>query len=359
MYFAPSKIFIRPNKGLFEVANLAYFQEIMARIKYYYDTEKCKYERIAPNIWTSLLNLFGFLFFSFVVAVGLVFVYDHYFETPEESSLRIELKSQVTQNQMTNDFIGEMEDDMTILKKREHDIYRIYAGTDSVPFIDEDEIHNSRETYNRALEGETAALRELINYNLDRVTNLKVAMKQQEASYFFLSQIKGFEEKRLKSTPWITPIGKDQKYRVASGYGRRKHPVLGIWKLHTGVDYACKKGTPIRATGDGVVKRIGKSCCKGYGNYVDLDHGFGLKTKYGHMSKVLVKRGQKIKRGDIIGEVGSTGTSTGNHLHYEVIKNGRKINPVLFVHDLSPEEYEEMLVLAAEENEAFSIPEEE
>jgi len=293
------------------------------------------------------------------MAIGLVFVYDRYFETPEESALKFELRKEQKENAITNDFIGTMQQEMSILKQREIDIYRMYAGTDSVPFINTDDIYNSRELKSKALEGDTKALRELISYKLDQVTDLKIQMKQQDATYLFLSKIRGYEEKRRQSIPWITPINKENKYRIASGFGMRKHPVHGFRKMHTGLDYACKKGTPIRATGDGVIKKVVKNRYKGYGYYVDIDHGFGFKTKYAHMSKILVKRGQKVKRGDIIGEVGTTGTSTGNHLHYEVMKNKQKIDPVKWVHDLSTEEYAEMLRLASEENEAFSIPDED
>lgn len=330
----------------------------MARIKYYYDTEKCKYERITPNMWTVLLNLFGFFFFAFIMAIGLVYVYDHFFDTPQEKELKSEIAGEKLRNIAIQNFGEDLGNRIDYLEERDQDIYRILTGTDSVAYAEEDEMMPI-EDLNKLLDGQPEILRAEINKELEQLADYKMRMNKLEASYFLYKQLKGYEEKRLKSIPWITPIGKESKYRVASGFGRRKHPVFGIWKMHTGLDFACKKGTPIRATGDGVVKRIGKNCCKGYGNYVDLDHGFGFRTKYGHMSKVLVKKGQKVKRGDIIGEVGSTGTSTGNHLHYEVIKNGQKINPVQFIQDLSKEEYKEMLRIASEENEAFSIPEDE
>ena len=330
----------------------------MARIKYYYDTERCRYERITPNIWTILLNLFGFLLLSFVFAVGLVFVYDHYFETPSEIILNSENESYRLEIEVTEKLVRDLEKDIRRLQKRDKEVYKIITGVDSIPYANEDIDYTSTDEYDKALKGKKGALKELIDVKMQQLSKLKNQMEQQNSAYTFYSKIRGFEEKRRQATPWITPIGKDNKYRVASGFGRRKHPVLGIWKMHTGLDYACKKGTPIRATGNGIVQKVKKSCCKGYGNYVDLDHGFGFKTRYGHMSKVLVRQGQKVKRGDIIGEVGSTGTSTGNHLHYEVFKNNKQINPVLFVHDLNPEEYEEMLQIASEENEALSIPDE-
>tara|TARA_B100000809_G_scaffold83751_1_gene82111 strand:- start:802 stop:1683 length:882 start_codon:yes stop_codon:yes gene_type:complete len=293
------------------------------------------------------------------MAIGLVFVYDQYFDTPEQSILKSKIKAESIRNDALTKFTRGMSEKIAFLENKDKNVYKVLTGVDSTSYLDEDVIYTPIEDLNGLLDGEPEILRTEINSRLLQIADLKERMQNLEGSYSLYLQLKGYKEKRLQSIPYITPIGKDSKYRVASGFGKRRHPVFGIWKMHTGLDYACKKGTPIRATGDGIVKRVGKSCCKGYGNYVDLDHGFGFRTKYGHMSKVLVKRGQKVKRGDIIGEVGSTGTSTGNHLHYEVIKNGQKINPVQFVQDLSKEEYAEMLKLASESNEAFSIPEED
>ena len=331
----------------------------MARIKYYYDTEKCKYERITPNLSTVLLNLFGFFFFAFLMATGLVFTYDYYFDTPEQAILKTQISTERIRNDALTNFTIGMSEKISFLEKKDKNVYRVLTGVDSSEHTDDELIYSRIEELNALIEGEPETLRREVNARLLQIGELQSRMQSLEGSYALYMQLKGYKEKRLQCIPYITPIGKESKYRVASGFGKRRHPVFGIWKMHTGLDYACKKGTPIRATGDGVIKRIGKSCCKGYGNYIDLDHGFGFKTKYGHMSKVLVRRGQKVKRGDIIGEVGSTGTSTGNHLHYEVIKNGQKINPVQFIQDLNTEEYAEMLRLASESNEALSIPEED
>lgn len=331
----------------------------MSRIKYYYDTEKCKYEKIEPKIGNILLSIFGFLFTAFVFGVGLVFLYDHFYDFPGEENLKSEVKSQKLKNHTLDQLLIDFQKDLDDLKSDEIDL-RILVGADSSIRVSSDHIRKltSREI-DQLLDGDEKTIDLISTEYLDSIVSLKTQIEQLSASYVYFTHLTSSKQDRLASIPWITPIGKDQKYRVASGYGMRKHPVLGIRKMHTGVDYACKIGTPIRATGNGVVKRIKKSCCKGYGNMVDIDHGYGFVTRYAHMSKILVKKGQKIKRGDVIGEVGSTGTSTGPHLHYEVIKNGKKNNPVLFVHDLSDEEYEEMLRIAALENEALSIPEEE
>ena len=152
------------------------------------------------------------------------------------------------------------------------------------------------------------------------------------------------------------PIAKDQ-CNVVSGFGYRYHPILHYRRLHSGIDMAARMGTPIYATGDGIVRVAGRNPkgFSGYGVVVMVDHGFGFQTLYAHMSGVKVRVGQKVKRGEQIGTVGSTGMSAGAHLHYEVIQNGKKVDPVYyFFNDLTPEEYEEVLEIARQENQSMS-----
>ena len=157
----------------------------------------------------------------------------------------------------------------------------------------------------------------------------------------------------LASIPAIQPVSNKDLSRMASGYGSRIHPIYKTRKLHTGMDFSAKSGTPIYATGDGKISKVKKSRI-GYGNHVIIDHGYGYKTLYAHMTKYIVHKGQKVKRGEVIGYVGSTGTSVAPHLHYEVHKDGRKINPVNFYYnDLNPDEYEKMLEISSQNNQSF------
>ena len=191
---------------------------------------------------------------------------------------------------------------------------------------------------------------------------IEAAKKADKLSKQLYIQSKSFDEvidlvknkaDMLASIPAIQPIANKDLGRVASGYGYRIHPIYKTRKFHTGMDFTAPQGTPIYATGDGKIAKVRRSR-RGYGNHVIVDHGYGYQTLYAHMTKYIVYRGQKVKRGEIIGYVGSTGTSVAPHLHYEVIKNKRKINPVnYYYNDLSPEEYEKMLEISSQNNQSF------
>jgi murein DD-endopeptidase MepM/ murein hydrolase activator NlpD len=141
--------------------------------------------------------------------------------------------------------------------------------------------------------------------------------------------------------------------RIASGFGMRIHPIYKITKMHTGLDFTADVGTEIYATGDGVIEAV-DSKLAGYGRHVIIRHGYGFQTLYAHMSRVNVKPGEKVKRGQIIGYVGNTGASTGPHLHYEVIRNGEKVDPAFYFYsDITPEQYEDLLQRAANANQSF------
>jgi len=154
--------------------------------------------------------------------------------------------------------------------------------------------------------------------------------------------------------PSIQPVARKDMNRIASGFGMRLHPIHKVWRLHAGLDFSARRGTPIYATGDGIVKKV-EFRYSGYGRQVEIDHGYGYRTKYAHMQKYIVKKGQKVKRGQLIGYVGNSGSSTAPHLHYEVIKNNKKVNPVHYLfRDLTDEQYEEVLKQASQKNQSLS-----
>jgi murein DD-endopeptidase MepM/ murein hydrolase activator NlpD len=175
----------------------------------------------------------------------------------------------------------------------------------------------------------------------------------QSKSYDEVYQMAIQKEKMLASIPAIQPVSNKELKRMASGYGMRMHPIYKRRKMHTGMDFSAESGTEIYATGDGKIVEVTRSN-RGYGNHVVIDHGYGYQTLYAHMSKFNVRRGEEIKRGQIIGYVGSTGTSVAPHLHYEVLKNRDKVNPInYYFNDLSPEEYEKMIEFASQPTQSF------
>jgi len=157
----------------------------------------------------------------------------------------------------------------------------------------------------------------------------------------------------LASIPAIQPISNKNLRRMASGFGYRTHPIYKTTHFHTGMDFSAPVGTPVFATGDGTIERA-DNLAQGYGNHIVINHNFGYKTLYGHLSRFAVRAGKKVKRGDLIGYIGSTGMSTAPHLHYEVIRNNQKVNPVnYYYNDLSPEEYQAMIELSSQSNQSF------
>ena len=177
----------------------------------------------------------------------------------------------------------------------------------------------------------------------------------QSKSYDEVIELAENKERLYAAIPAIQPIANKELVRLSSGFGIRIHPVYKVRKMHTGIDFSAPIGTPNYATADGVVEKV-KVSFSGYGKNLLVDHGYGFKTRYAHMHEFAVRKGQRIKRGQVIGYVGNTGTSTGPHLHYEVIKNNRKINPVhYFFKDLNPDEYEKIVELASIENQSLGM----
>jgi murein DD-endopeptidase MepM/ murein hydrolase activator NlpD len=236
------------------------------------------------------------------------------------------------------------------LERRDDNVYRAIFETDSIP----DEIRRSgfggADRY-KELQGFTNS--QLMISTTQKMDQLAKQMYIQSKSYDEVIKLAENKEKLLSAIPAIMPISVKDLKGIPSGFGYRTHPIYKIVKMHTGMDFNATTGTPIYATGDGVVERADAEA-SGYGNHVVINHGFGYETLYGHMSKILVVAGQQVKRGEVIGLVGSTGTSSGPHCHYEVIRNGNKINPVSYYFlDLSPAEYLQIIQQSSQSNQSF------
>lgn len=324
----------------------------MARIKYYYDTETCKYERVKVSTWDMTLNLLGFLSVSLIIAIGIVIVYNNYFDSPKEALLKKENQELLLYYDILEKEMKGANDMLAALQERDDHVYRVIFEAEAIPATIRSAGFGGAHRYKSLLENGLEQ-EELILTNFQKLDKLKKQMYIQTKSYDDILELAKDKSKMLASIPAIQPINNHELTRLASGFGMRIHPILKVRKLHTGLDYSAPRGTPIYATGDGTIITV-KTNFGGYGKEVEIDHGYGFVTKYAHMDSFNVKKGQKVKRGECIGFVGSTGGSTAPHCHYEVIKDGQKINPVNYIFkDINEEEYEKLLELASVENQSL------
>jgi murein DD-endopeptidase MepM/ murein hydrolase activator NlpD len=325
----------------------------MSRIKYYYDPKTCKYERYTRSRWDIALNALGFLSLASILAVVFIITFNAYFDSPKELMLKKENKELKLYYSLLEEEVGKMNSMLTDLQQRDDNLYRIIFESEPVaPEIRKAGIGGAdryRDIREKGLNQEEM----IINLH-SKIDGLKRQLYVQSVSYDEITDMALKKEEYWASIPALQPILNENLNLLASGFGMRVHPILKVRKMHSGVDFAAPKGTPIYATGDGVVKEV-KTVFGGYGKYIEIDHGFGFVTRYAHMNDFKVKKGQKVKRGDIIGTVGNTGSSTAPHIHYEVMKDGKFVNPVnYFFKDLTPEEYDKILELASKENQSLS-----
>ena len=322
----------------------------MAKIKYYYDTKTLSYKRIELNTFDKFKRSLGFLSASTVVGLIMVIVFFQFFDSPKEKRLKSEIENLVLQYDILSKKMTQIDLVLDDIQHRDDNIYRVIFEADPIP-----------SSIRKAGFGGVNRYKDIRNFSNAELV-IEAAKKADKLSKQLYIQSKSFDEvidlaknkaNMLASIPAIQPIANKDLGRVASGYGYRIHPIYKTRKLHTGMDFTAPQGTPIYATGDGKIAKVRRSR-RGYGNHVIVDHGYGYQTLYAHMTKYIVYRGQKVKRGEIIGYVGSTRTSVAPHLHYEVIKNKRKINPVnYYYNDLSPEEYNKMLEISSQNNQSF------
>jgi murein DD-endopeptidase MepM/ murein hydrolase activator NlpD len=324
----------------------------MARIKYYYDTESCKYERVKVSTWDIALNSLGFLSLSVMLAVGMFYTYNLYFQSPVEAKLEKENQELTFYYKLLKEEIGDANKMLSLLQERDDNVYRVIFEAEPIPVSIRNAGVGGVDRYKNLTETGLEREKLLVDVH-QQVDKLKKQMYIQTKSYDELLELAANKEKFFSALPAIQPVSNKELKRLSSGYGGRIDPILKTKKMHWGVDFSAPKGTPIYATGDGVIKRVHTSF-GGYGKQVEVNHGYGYVTKYAHMNAFNVTKGQKVKRGECIGYVGNTGKSTAPHLHYEVRKDGKKINPVhFFYQDLNPAEYEEILRLASIENQAL------
>jgi murein DD-endopeptidase MepM/ murein hydrolase activator NlpD len=324
------------------------------KIKYYYDTETCKYERVRTRTSDIILNALGIFFLTLLMASGIYLMFSTYFESPKELLLKNEVKELEYYYERLNAEVDRMSKTLDGIEHRDDNIYRVVLGAEPIDKAVRNAGIGGAERY--------ADLREKNMLHKDIILNLHEKADRLRRKIYIESksqdevvQLAESKEKHFAAIPAIQPIANKQLIALASGFGMRIHPVYKVKKMHTGIDFAAPIGTPIYATADGLVKEVSIKF-SGYGKMIMIDHGFGYETRYAHMHEFAVRQGQKVKRGDLIGYVGNTGLSTAPHLHYEVLLNGAMINPVhYFYNDLSPAEYEKVIELASIENQSLGM----
>ena len=324
----------------------------MSKVKYDYDPDTLSYRKIEPKKSKRYRNISFFFLGSFLFGLlGLIFLLNtNLINTPKELSLQREVKNYELQFELLDKKMEQIEDVLANIEDRDNNIYRLYFEANPIP---EEQRRAGFGGINRykSLEGFNNS--DMVIATTKRLDVIKKQMAIQSKSLDEITILAEEKEKLLAAIPAIQPINNEDLTRMASGYGWRSDPFTKARKMHYGMDFTAPKGTPIYASGDGKIVRADNNS-SGYGKHIRIDHGYGYLSLYAHLSQYNVKKGQKVKRGDLIGFVGSTGRSEAPHLHYEVWKEKDRINPINFYYgSLSPIEFENMLKFANQENQSL------
>jgi len=324
----------------------------MSKVKYVYDPEKLAYRKIKPKkgrnfgyfaLFLVASALFGFLCF-------VVLLNTSYFETPKDRMMAREIDNMKINYAILNKKIDRLNATMSDLEERDNNVYRAYFNSSPVGEEKRKGENKANDQY-KLLEGfDNSDLVINANKRLDVISN---QLAFQSKSLDEIIKLAKGKEKLLAAIPAIQPVKNEALKQMASGFGYRSDPFTKVRKFHKGMDFTARTGTPIYATGDGVVEKADASL-SGYGNHIEIRHGYGYKTLYAHLSKYKARPGQRIKRGDVIGYVGSTGRSEAPHLHYEVYQNGKVVNPLNFYYgSISAKEYVLISQIANQENQSL------
>jgi murein DD-endopeptidase MepM/ murein hydrolase activator NlpD len=322
----------------------------MSKVKYKYNPETLSYDRIETGFKYYLGKAFSFTVSSAFMGLVFFFLYSNIFESPREIKLERENVKLLSQYEIMASKLDQALDVLDDIQQRDENVYRVIFEADSIPNAVRRAGFGGVNRY-RYLEDLDNA--ELVISTAKKLDGVMKQLYVQSRSFDEIIDLAQRKEEMIRCIPAIQPISNKDLKRTASGWGMRLDPIYKTNKFHEGLDFSAPIGTEIYVTGDGVVKTVHKSAI-GYGNYVEVDHGFGYTTLYAHMSEFKVRVGQKVKRGEVIGFVGNTGKSTGPHLHYEVRIKGKAVNPThYFFQDLTPEEYEEMIRISSNSNRTF------
>jgi murein DD-endopeptidase MepM/ murein hydrolase activator NlpD len=317
--------------------------------KYFYNTTTHRFEKLIVPVRTRLLRLLGFLSASTVTALIMVAIAYRFLPSPNEKRSKAEMQQLTEQYDVLQQNLNSINKSVAALEDRDDGIYRAIFESSPIP----DSLREGKSYTAQMKQYAYTPNEKLIAQMQQEVSALRHRITVQQRSYDTLEHLVKAKEKMLASIPAIQPLSNKDLSHIASGFGYRIDPIYKTPKLHTGLDFAAPMGTPIYATADGTVTNTSFDD-GGYGNHVIINHGYGYQTLYGHMVRIKIRQGEQVKRGQVIGWVGSTGKSTGPHCHYEVIRNANKIDPVhYFFNDLSATDYERLVRIAAANNQSF------
>jgi murein DD-endopeptidase MepM/ murein hydrolase activator NlpD len=323
----------------------------MSKVKYKFNTKSLTYEKANLTFKDVFWKILSYLATGLVFATLTIIVSRQFLPSPYEKKQNRELEALQLQYDLLNKKVSQAEMVLKDLEDRDDNIYRRIFESEPLPRsvrfggTGGSDKYSAFDSYDNA---------ELLVSATDRIDRLTKRLYIQSKSFDEVVRLAKNKEKLVAAIPAIMPINqKDLLHAVTSGFGWRTHPIYKTPEFHPGMDFTAEQGTPIYATGDGIIETA-DNLAQGYGNHVVIDHGFGYETLYGHMSRIKAKVGQKVLRGELIGYVGSTGLSTAPHVHYEVIRNGEKVNPINFYYnDLSPQQYQELVELSKKSSQSF------
>lgn len=321
----------------------------MAKVKYKFNPQTLNYEKIQLTLKDYLKRAFSVLLSGIAIAFLILLVGYTLFDSPKELMLKRENEQLLRQYKMLNEQLAQMERVLSSMEQRDDNIYRTIFEAEPIGSSVRQAGVGGVNRYEH-LEGyQFSDVVVETTYKLDKLAK---RMYIQSKSFDEIVELARNKEKLINAIPAIQPVTNENLTRMTSGFGYRIDPIYKTTKFHAGIDFAAPIGTPIYATGDGVVEKAVME--RGYGLHVIVDHGYNYSTLYGHMSKIMVRRGQRVKRGDVIGLVGNTGKSSGPHIHYEVRKDGTAVNPVnYFFNDLTPDQYQQMIELSSQGSQSF------
>ena len=312
----------------------------MARVDYVYNSKTCRYEPVIVNSRTILRRLGRFMGISFMIGVVSLLVFNANYPSVDETMLIANNEVLKGDWVVLNKKLDQAATELTALEQTDDHNYRVILDLEPLA-------QSVREAGVGGREKENAAIKySVIRRGYEKAEKIKNRLDIEIQSFEQLDEELAYKERMWASRPAIQPLSNEDLTYLHTTYGLRKHPILGYWRAHKGLDFTAPLGSPVYATGDGKIDEAHYSVS--YGNVIYIDHGFGFETRYAHLTEYIVKKGDKVKRGQIIGYVGNTGLSYSTHLHYEVLFKGDQINPInFFQRDLSNKEYEKLVELGS------------